>query len=77
MLISIAIQASNLKLVKSLFSQNNNMELKVAAKCIVNQDTGLVVYEAGNKLQVRAVIMCKMTPFIITEDGDINYLASD
>ena len=49
------------------------MDLKVAAKCIIAQDTGLVVDEAGNKLPVKSVILCKMTPFIITEEGDIDY----
>ena len=31
--------------------------------------------EAGNKLLAKAVIICKMTPFIFTEEGDIDYLA--
>ena len=51
------------------------MDLKVAAKCIVEQNTGLVVDEAGNKLPAGAVVICKMTPFIITEEGNIDYLA--
>ena len=49
------------------------MDLKVAAKCIVEQDTALVVDEAGHKLPVKFVLLCKMTPFIITEEGDIVY----
>ena len=52
------------------------MDLKVAAKCVIKQDTGLVVDEAGNKLPVKAVIICKMSPFIIIEEADIEYLAS-
>ena len=28
---------------------------------------------AGNKLPAGSVIMCKLTPFVITEDGDIDY----
>ena len=28
----------------------------------------------GNKLPAGSVIMCKLTPFLITEDGDINYM---
>ena len=52
------------------------MDFKVVTKCLVKQDTDLVVDEAGNKLPTRVVIMCKMTPFVITEDGDIDYLAS-
>ena len=53
------------------------MNPKVAAKFIVEQETGLVVDEAGNQPHARAVIRYKMTPFVITEDGDINYLASN
>ena len=49
------------------------MDLKVAAKCIFEQDTGLVVDEAGNKLTAKSVMLCKMTPSIITEEGDIDY----
>ena len=49
------------------------MYLKVAAKCVVKQDTGLVVDEVGNKLPAKSVMFCKMTPFIITEEGDIDY----
>ena len=59
-----------------MFNLNNRMDFKVVAKCAIEQDTGLVVDEAGNKLPARAVIMCKMTPFLITEDRDIDYLAS-
>ena len=49
------------------------MDFKVAAKCTTEQDTGLVVDETSNKLPVKSMVLCKMTPFIITEDGDINY----
>ena len=52
------------------------MDFKVVAKCVIKQDTGLVVDETGNKLPARDVIMCKMTAFVISEDGDIDYLAS-
>ena len=52
------------------------MDFKVVAKCVIKQDTGLIVDEAGNKLPAGALIMCKITPFVITKDGDIDYLAS-
>ena len=44
------------------------MENTIAAQCFVEQDTGLMLDMAG------LVIMCKLTPFIIMEDGDIDYL---
>ena len=56
--------------------KNNRMDFQVVAKCVIKEDTGLVVEEGGNKLQAGVVIMCKMTPFVITEDGDSDYLAS-
>ena len=52
------------------------MDFKVVEKCAIKPDTGLVVDEAGNKLSARAVIMCKTTLFVITEDEDIDYLAT-
>ena len=43
----------------------------IAAQCAVEQDTGLVLDMAGNK----SIIMCKLTAFVITEDGDIEHIA--
>ena len=48
------------------------MDLKVAGKCFIEQGSGLVVDKLGNKLPAKSVLFCKMTPFIITEDGDID-----
>ena len=50
------------------------MESTIAAQCIVEQDTGLVPDMAGNRLPAGSVIMCKLTTFVITEDGDIDYV---
>ena len=50
------------------------MKNTIAAQCFVEQDTGLMLDMAGNKLPTGLVIMCKLTPFIIMEDGDIDYL---
>ena len=50
------------------------MEGTIAAQCFVEQKTGLVLDMAGNKLPARSVIMCKLTPFVIMEDGDIDYV---
>ena len=49
------------------------MDLKVAGKCTIKQDIGMVVDEASNKLPSKSMILCKMTPFIITEEDDIVY----
>ena len=38
------------------------------------QETGLVLDMAGNRLPAGSVIMCKLTPFVIMEDGDIDYV---
>ena len=51
------------------------MESTVAAQCIVEQDTGLVLDMAANKLPAGSVIMSKITAFVITEDSDIDYIA--
>ena len=29
--------------------------------------------EAGNKLQAKSVVMCQMTLFVITKEGDIDH----
>ena len=50
------------------------MESIFAAQCIVEQDSGLVLDMAGNKLSVGVVIICKLIAFVIMEDGDIDYL---
>ena len=50
------------------------MESTIAAQCFVEQGTGLVLDMVGNKLPAGLVIMCKLTPFVIMEDGDIDYV---
>ena len=51
------------------------MASKVSAKCLVEQKTGILVDEAGDKLQAKLVMMCQITPFVITEEGDIGHFA--
>ena len=51
-----------------------DMESTIAAQCIVQQETGLVLDIVCNRLLAGSVIMCKLTPFVITKDGDINYV---
>ena len=50
------------------------MESTIAAQCFVEQETSLVLNMVGNKLPAGSVIICKLTPFVITEDGDIDYV---
>ena len=46
------------------------MDSKIATQCMVEQDIGLVLDVAGNRLPAGSVIMCKLTVFVIMEDGD-------
>ena len=50
------------------------MERTISAQCIVEQYTGLVLDIAGNKLSAGSVIMCKLIAFVITENGNIDYV---
>ena len=52
------------------------MEITIVAQSFVEQDTGLMLDMEGNKLHTGSVIMCKLIPFVITEDGDIVYVGS-
>ena len=48
------------------------MDLKVTGKCFIEQGSGLVVDASGNRLPMKSVLFCRMTPFIIIEGGDID-----
>ena len=50
------------------------MDCNIAAQCFVEWENGLMLDMVGNKLPAGSVIMCNLTPFVITEDGDINYM---
>ena len=52
---------------------NFNTESTIAAQCIVEQDIGLVLDMPGNRSPAGSVIMCKLTTFVITKDGDTDY----
>ena len=52
------------------------MDFKVTGKCFIKQQSGLISDEAGNKPPVKSVMLCKLTPFVITE-GDINNFPGD
>ena len=51
------------------------MDLKVTGKCFIEQRSGLVVDTSGKRLLTKSVLFCRMTPFIITEYGDIDNFA--
>ena len=53
-----------------------NMDLKVTGKCFAEQGSGMVFDEAWKKAPVKSILFCKMTPFIITEDGNIDSFES-
>ena len=50
------------------------MDSTNAVQCMTEQDTGLVLDMAGNRLPAGSVIMCKLTTFVIIEDIDIDYV---
>ena len=51
------------------------MASQVEAQCFMEQETGFLVDETGNKLQEKSVVMYQRTPYVVTEDGDINHFA--
>ena len=46
------------------------MEYQAADKCFMLQETCLLIDEVGGKPQAKSVVMCQMTPFVITKEGD-------
>ena len=48
------------------------MDPKVTGKCLIEQGSGMVIDKAGNKLPAKFILFCKMMPFIITKDSDID-----
>ena len=53
------------------------MDLKIASKCFVEKDSGLIVDSAGSRIPAKSVIVCKQKAFIITEEGDINRFSGE
>ena len=41
----------------------------------MEEGSGVVIGSSGNRLPTKSVLFCRMTPFIITEDGDIENFA--
>ena len=48
------------------------MDSSTIAQCFVKWETGPVLDMAANRLLVGSVIMCRLTPFVTTKDGDID-----
>ena len=53
------------------------MASKVSAQCFIQQETGFLIDESGNKLQAKSVVMCQSIPYMITKEGDIDHFAGD
>ena len=51
------------------------MASQVTAQCLTEQETGFLVDEMGNKLQAKSMVMCQSTPYMVTEEGDIDHFA--
>ena len=49
------------------------MEYQVACMCFMEQETGLLIDETGNKFKAKSLVMCQMTPIAITKEDDINH----
>ena len=49
------------------------MASQVTAQCFLEQETGFLVDETGNKLQAKSMVMHKSTPYVVTEEGDIDH----
>ena len=53
------------------------MDFKIARKCFIEQGSDLIVDSAGTKIPRKSIIFCKKSPFIITEDGDIDKFSGE
>ena len=49
-------------------------KIPLQTSVFVEQEIGLVLVMVGNRLPAGSVIMCKLTPFVIMKDGNINYV---
>ena len=50
------------------------MDSSITTQCFLERETGLILDMVGNRLPAGSVIMCKLTPFVITKNGDIDYV---
>ena len=48
---------------------------QVASQCFAEQETGSLVNEMGNKLQAKSMVMCQSTPYMVTDEGNIDHFA--
>ena len=51
------------------------MTSQVSTQCFVQQETGFLIDETGNKLQAKSIMMCKSTPYMVTEEGNFDHFA--
>ena len=51
------------------------MAFQVTAPYFVEQETSFLVHEMGNKLQTKSIVMSQSTPYMVTEEGNINHFA--
>ena len=51
------------------------MASQVADQCFMEQKTGFLVHEMGNKLQAKSMVIYQSTPYMVTEEGDIDHFA--
>ena len=51
------------------------MDIKVVGKCFFEEGSNHIVDAAGIRIPAKSVIICKKSPFIITDGGDINLFA--
>ena len=52
------------------------MDSSITVWCVVERETSLILDMADNRSSVGSVMMCNLTPFVITKDGDIDYIGS-
>ena len=50
------------------------MDSSITAQCFEERESSLILDMVGNRLPVGSVIMCKLALFVITNDGDIDYV---
>ena len=50
------------------------MDSSITAKCFVERESSLILDMVHNRLPAGSVIMCKLTMFVTTKDGDIDYV---
>ena len=50
------------------------MDSSITAQCFVERESSLILDMVGNRFPAGSVIMCKLTPFVIPLEADIDYV---